>query len=137
MKSNHILLVEDDSDDIELFREALEDGELRQKIEVIMQGDQVIPYLENSKTLPDIIVLDLNVPKTPGKEILSLLKASDSFRDIPVVILTTSNSKNDIEECLEKGAEKFITKPVNTEGFRQMKKSILEIASGKNSRKIN
>jgi CheY-like chemotaxis protein len=129
MKTNHILLVEDDSDDIELFREALNDGGLLRKIDVIMQGDQVIPFLQKSKSLPDVIVLDLNVPKTPGKEILSLLKASDLYRDIPVVILTTSNSKIDMEECLDRGAKKFITKPVNTEGFQRMSKSILEIAS--------
>lgn len=128
MKLYHIVLVEDDPDDIELFKEALKETEIPHEVQVIMQGDMVLDYLKKVKEKPDIIVLDLNVPKTPGKEILGLLKSSPDLKEIPVVILTTSSSKADMEFCMEAGAEKFITKPVNTDGFEQMAKTIFSVA---------
>jgi CheY-like chemotaxis protein len=126
MKICHILLVEDDLDDIELFQEAMRENGPEHKVDVIMQGDRVLPYLEKKGQQPDVIVLDLNLPKMPGKEILKLLKSSPEFARIRVIILTTSNTKMDVEDCLDLGAEKFITKPVNTEGFREMAKTIAD-----------
>jgi len=128
-KSLQILLVEDDPDDVELLKEALKDNRVLYSIDVVMQGDEVIPHLENTDILPEIILLDLNLPKIHGKEILKVLKSGNAFRDIPVVILTTSSTKTDIEYCLGAGAETFITKPTNTEGFDQMVTKIVEIAS--------
>ena len=128
MKLYHIVLVEDDPDDIELFKESLKDTQIPHQVHVIMQGDQVLDHLEKRKEKPDIIVLDLNVPKTPGKEILVLLKSSEVFKEIPVVILTTSSSKADMEFCMKSGAEKFITKPVNSDGFESMARTIFSIA---------
>lgn len=130
-KSLQILLVEDDPDDVELFREALNDNKVSHSIDVIMQGDEVIPHLEQSSSLPEIILLDLNLPKVHGKEILRVLKSGNTYKDIPVVILTTSSTKSDVDYCLMIGAEKFITKPTNTDGFDQLVTSILEIASAR------
>jgi CheY-like chemotaxis protein len=129
MKSYHVVLVEDDPDDIELFKEALKETEIPHDVHVIMQGDIVLDHLVKKEKKPDIIVLDLNIPKRPGKEILGLLKSSAEFKKIPVVILTTSSSRADMEFCLKGGAEKFITKPVNSEGFEIMAKTIFSIAS--------
>src|SRR5580765_9026829 len=96
-KSLQILLVEDDPDDVELFREALDDNRVLHSMHVITQGDEVIPHLEQSAILPEIILLDLNLPKVHGKEILKMLKSGEAFRNIPVVILTTSSIKSDVE----------------------------------------
>jgi CheY-like chemotaxis protein len=127
MDMRHIVLVEDDPDDIELFKEALTDSEIPHHVHVIMQGDQVLPYLGQLNKLPDIMVLDLNVPKTPGKEILRLLKSSSAYNHIPVVILTTSSSKKDMDDCLDGGAKIFITKPVSSEGFEKMATTIFSL----------
>lgn len=131
MKLYQILLVEDDPDDIELFKEALSDNGTPHEVQVIMDGDLVLDHLMERKSLPDLVVLDLNVPKTPGKEILKLLKSTEAYNSIPVIILTTSRSKTDMEECYAAGAEKFITKPVNTEGFDSMAQSIFSLLKNK------
>ena len=132
-KSLQILLIEDDPDDVELFREALNDNHVLHDMHVVMQGDEVIPHLQQSSTLPEVILLDLNLPKIHGKEILKTLKSGDAFKDIPVVILTTSSAKTDIEFCLNAGAEKFITKPTNTEGFDQLVTAVIDIVSSNNA----
>ncbi len=129
MKSHHVLLVEDDPDDIELFQEALRETEIPHFVDVLAEGDRVIPALKAAEKLPDIIVLDLNLPKTPGKDVLKELKSLPTLSTIPVVILTTSNSRNDMEECLRFGAEKFLTKPVNTDGFKEMAEEIFRISN--------
>lgn len=129
MEIPRILLVEDDHDDIELFVEALKETGTPHTVSIIMQGDQVIPSLEIQKLLPDLIVLDLNLPKMPGKEILDSLKSNSRLRHIPVIILTTSRSKQDIEDCLERGAMKFITKPVDSGGFGKMAGTIFTMLS--------
>ena len=130
-KSLQILLIEDDPDDVELFLDALKDNNVLHTIQVVMQGDEVIPHLEQSSVRPEVILLDLNLPKIHGKEILKILKSGDAFRDIPVVILTTSSARTDVEYCMNAGAEKFITKPTNTEGFDQLVTVITEIAMSK------
>jgi len=127
-KSLQILLIEDDPDDVELFREALVDNKVLHAIDVIMQGDEVMPHFQRSSVRPEVILLDLNLPKIHGKEILKMLKSGDATKDIPVVILTTSSARTDVEYCLNAGAEKFVTKPTNTEGFDELVTTVLEVA---------
>jgi CheY-like chemotaxis protein len=127
MKIPNILLVEDDPDDIELFQEALNDTGKLHKVSNVMQGDLVMPSLENENEKPDLIVLDLNLPKLQGKEILASLKKNRAYRNIPVIILTTSSSRQDIDDCLNAGAIQFITKPVDSRGFKQMAESIFSV----------
>ncbi|RAW00282.1 response regulator [Pseudochryseolinea flava] len=127
----NILLIEDDQDDIDLMQDALNDNSVDCSIMVIKQGDKAIPYLESCKKFPDVILLDLNLPKIHGREILDSIKSSHSFKDIPVVILTTSSSKEDIESCLKAGANSFITKPYTVDGFKETVSAIIEVAEGK------
>jgi len=127
-RSLQILLIEDDPDDVELFREALVDNKVLHAIDVIMQGDEVMPHFQRSSVRPEVILLDLNLPKIHGKEILKMLKSGDATKDIPVVILTTSSARTDVEYCLNAGAEKFVTKPTNTEGFDELVTTVLEVA---------
>lgn len=122
-----LLLVEDDPDDVELMRQALDDNNISYGVEVVHHGDQVLRHLEMSKKFPDVIVLDLNLPKLHGKEVLKKLKSSQ-FSTIPVVILTTTSSQTEKENCLKLGAEAFITKPASVAGFNEMVATIVSVA---------
>ncbi len=124
----NILLVEDDPDDVELLLEALHDNGVEFSMEAIKESDKVLSYLEACNNFPDIIVLDLNLPKMHGREVLLSLKAS-RFSHIPVVILTTSSSKEDMEFCLKSGADKFLSKPATVDGFNQTVVAITQIAT--------
>ena len=127
--SLHILLVEDDPDDIELLEAAFEGDHIPVHMDTVMQGDAVVPHLATLERLPDVIVLDLNIPRLHGKEVLQLLKTSPPFQDIPVAILTTSSSTADRDFCQGAGAEVFLTKPSTIEGFRAITRAIQEVAS--------
>src|SRR5688572_18956947 len=124
----NILLVEDDPDDVELMQDALQDNGIAFHMEVVRQGDRVLSFLETCKNFPNIILLDLNLPKMHGREVLSRIKLSKEFKHIPVVILSTSSSKSEREFCLSAGATKFLTKPTTVEGFNKTIQSIMEIA---------
>jgi CheY-like chemotaxis protein len=123
-----ILLVEDDQDDVELMEDALRDNEIDFHMDVVRQGDKVIPYLQACKNFPNVILLDLNLPKMHGREILSRIKLSSEFKHIPVAILTTSSSQAEKEFCLSAGAAHFLTKPSTVEGFNKTIQAILKVA---------
>ncbi len=122
-----ILLIEDDIDDVDLLKDAFLENNVHYQMEVIMEGDKVYSYLQTLKTLPEIIVMDLNLPKTSGKEILHEIKSSPFIR-IPIIVLTTSSSKDDIDYCIRMGISKFITKPATIEGWNTTIISILNVA---------
>lgn len=124
-----ILLIEDDIDDVDLLKDALNEIKVPYHIEVIMEGDKVHSYLENVETLPEIIVMDLNLPKIDGKEILLELKSSFHLLEIPIVVLTTSSSQEDIDYCNRMGIRKFITKPATMEGWNSTIHSIINVAN--------
>ena len=124
----NILLVEDDQDDVELLQDALKDNGIPFTMEIVRQGDKVIPHLSTSKNFPNIILLDLNLPKMHGREVLSRIKLSEDFRHIPVAILTTSSSQAEKEFCLSAGAKHFLTKPSTVEGFNKTIDEIMKIA---------
>lgn len=112
-----ILLIEDDADDIELLEEAFRENKISYDLDVVMEGDKVAPYLNSVDTLPQVIVLDFNLPKLHGREILNILKSSSNFKNVPVVVLTTSAAKEDVEYALNLGAKHFITKPTSLKDF--------------------
>lgn len=125
----NILLVEDDPDDIDLFGYALEDNAVACNLEVIMEGDGVLPYLKSVASQPDVVVLDLNLPKVPGREILQLIKTAPQLRSIPVAVLTTSSAKEDADSCYALGADQFLTKPASQDGFTNTIRAIVELAN--------
>jgi CheY-like chemotaxis protein len=130
----NILLVEDDQDDVELMQDALRDKGIQFSMDVVRQGDKVLPFLALCKNLPNIILLDLNLPKMHGREVLTRIKLSEDFRNIPVAILTTSSSKAEKEFCLSAGASHFLTKPSTVDGFNKTIDLILKI--GKHHQRI-
>jgi CheY-like chemotaxis protein len=124
----HILLIEDDQDDVDLFRYALSANDVPCQLEIIMEGDLVAPYLRNFNQLPDIIVMDLNLPRVHGREVLQQIKNDTDFRDIPLVVLTTSSAQEDQKYCLSMGADSFITKPTTVKGFNTAIVKIADLA---------
>lgn len=121
-----ILLIEDDADDIELLEEAFKINDISYELQVIMEGDKVAPFITQNKNLPQIIVLDFNLPRVHGREILKMIKSSGDFKNIPLIVLTTSAAKEDIEYSLKMGADHFITKPTSIDGFANTVATIVD-----------
>ncbi len=126
MKSIHILLVEDNEGDIFLTTEALEESKIINEISVVKDGQEALDFIFKSehKDLPDLILLDVNLPKRNGHEVLKELKTHPVFRKIPVIMLTTSSSRRDIDQSYENHANCFITKPVEVSDFLEAVNSI-------------
>jgi CheY-like chemotaxis protein len=124
-----IFLIEDDADDIELLEVSLRDNNILYKMDVVMEGDKVQEYLKNCKKLPHIIVMDFNLPRVHGREIMKQIKAHDVFKNIPLIVLTTSTAKEDIEYSYKMGADSFITKPTTIQGFNATVGTIVQLAS--------
>jgi CheY-like chemotaxis protein len=129
MKKIKILLIEDDGDDIELLREAFDMNKIDCHIDVVMEGDKAIPFLEQAHELPDVIVMDLNLPKLHGREILTQIKESNSLATIPLVVLTTSSSQDDIKFSYAMGAKQYLTKPNTIDGFNTTVKTIVSVSA--------
>ncbi len=124
-----ILLVEDSKADVRLTREALKDSKLKINLDVVYDGEEALAFLKKQGKYkdalkPDLILLDLNLPKKEGKEVLREIKIDKDFKRIPVVILTVSKDEEDIMKTYELGANCFITKPVDLEQFIKVVKSI-------------
>lgn len=122
MKAFEILLVEDNEGDIILTTEALEESELVKKINVVKNGKDAIDYVFNTgkfknASRPDLILLDVNLPLKSGYEVLKAIKSDDEKKQIPVIMLTTSSSENDINISYLNHANCYITKPVDLKDF--------------------
>lgn len=125
----HILLVEDNPGDADLTMETLESGKLHVDIAVVMDGEAAISYMlrtppfENAG-IPDLILLDLNLPKMSGQEVLAQLKRHDALCSIPIVILTSSDAERDIVKSYQLGANCYVTKPVGLDAFQTIVRSV-------------
>lgn len=124
-----IFLIEDDADDIELLEVSLKDNKVEYNMDVIMEGDKVQDYLKNCTNLPHIIVMDFNLPRVHGREIIKQIKSNDEFRNIPLIVLTTSTAREDIEYSYRMGANSFITKPTTVQGFNATVGAIVQLAN--------
>lgn len=129
--SVEILMVEDDPADVELTREAFKDSKIHLQFNVVEDGVKAMEYLRrqgaySAAVRPDLILLDLNLPRMDGREVLSEIKKDDSLRLIPVVVLTTSSADADIFKSYGLGANCFVTKPIGLEQFLTVVRSIEE-----------
>ena len=118
----HILVVEDNEGDIFLIKEALEEGKIVNKISVTKDGKEAIDFLEKkekykNEETPDLILLDVNLPKKNGHEVLKYIKTSEDLKQIPVIMLTTSSSDKDVLLSYKNHANCFITKPLDVNNF--------------------
>jgi len=124
-----ILLVEDNEGDARLTREALKGGRLRNTLHHVEDGVEAMAFLRREGPFangprPDLILLDLNLPRMDGREVLAAIKRDDDLRHIPVIILTTSNDDKDVLRAYHLHANCFITKPVDLDRFLEVVRSI-------------
>jgi chemotaxis family two-component system response regulator Rcp1 len=124
-----ILLVEDNAGDIVLFKELLFDGEGSARLAVVRNGEEALEYLRQrgvyaAAPRPSLILLDLNLPKKDGCELLTELKADVSLRRIPVAVLTSSSSDEDVNRVYDAHANCCVTKPMDLERMTEVVKSI-------------
>jgi two-component system, chemotaxis family, response regulator Rcp1 len=124
-----VLLVEDDPGDVMIAQEALKASELTSKLTVVPDGVEAIKYLRREDGYagaprPDLILLDLNLPKKSGHEVLAEVKADPALRKIPVVVLTTSGAAEDVLRSYDLHANVFVTKPVDFDHFTSVIKQI-------------
>jgi CheY-like chemotaxis protein len=124
-----ILLVEDDPGDVLMTREALEDHEVPTSLSVVSNGEDAIAYLRrqgrfSDAVSPDLVLLDLNLPRRNGREVLSDIKGDPELRRIPVVVLTTSDSQEDVHAAYDLHANAYVRKPVDYEQFASAVRSI-------------
>ncbi len=129
IKALEILLVEDDIGDIELTKEALEESKLQINLNVVRDGVEAIAYLRregefSNAIAPDLILLDLNLPRMDGREVLQEMKSDNRLRHIPVVVLTTSDTDEDILSSYNLGANCYVNKPLGLEEFTKIVRSI-------------
>lgn len=131
MKPIHILLVEDSEGDILLITEALEEGKILNRLSVVRDGDIALQFLQQrppyeNQQRPDLILLDINMPKKNGHEVLHFIKNHPQLRRIPVIMLTTSSTEKDIYLSYQEHANCFITKPVEVDDFLRVVSTIEE-----------
>ena len=124
-----VLLVEDSRGDVRLTQEAFRDVDASIPIDVVYDGAEAMDFLQRegahtSAPRPDLILLDLNLPKMDGREVLARIKAAPLLRSIPTVILTTSQDKADIEKSYQLHANCYLIKPVQFDDFEQLVKSV-------------
>jgi two-component system, chemotaxis family, response regulator Rcp1 len=124
-----ILLIEDNPGDIRLTQEAFKDGRITNRLNVVMDGEEALLYLRKSGkyaqvNMPDLILLDLNLPKKDGREVLAEIKADPQLKFIPVIILTTSSAEQDIINTYAHHANCYIMKPVDFNQFMTVIRTI-------------
>ncbi len=124
-----ILLVEDNSGDIRLTQEAFKDGKIINNLSVVEDGEEAMDFLRRNGRFenapkPDIILLDLNMPKKDGRTVLAEIKSDPELKNIPVIVLTTSQAEADILKSYDLHANCYITKPVELDEFFSVIRSI-------------
>jgi CheY-like chemotaxis protein len=126
-----VLLVEDDAGDVLLIREAFEHNKVHNNLEVVSDGVEAIAYLRREgehadAPRPDLVLLDLNLPRKDGREVLAEVKEDPDLRRIPVVVLTTSKAEEDVLRSYDLHANAYVTKPVDFDRFIEVVRQIDE-----------
>jgi len=120
-----ILIVEDSNEDFEATKRAFEKSNLKNPIHRCTEGEEALDYLyqrgkyDDLQHHPGMILLDLNIPGTDGREVLEIVKSDPQLKKIPIAVFTTSNDETDIEFCYQSGANSYIQKPVSIDGLFQ------------------
>lgn len=131
MKPIHVLLVEDNEGDIVLTRDAFNHGRFKFILDVVRNGQDAVNFLSEhgphkGQKLPDLVILDINLPKMNGQEVLNMIKTSERLKMLPVIMFTTSSTDNDINASYKNHANCYITKPFENHEFQDVIHSIEE-----------
>ncbi len=128
-KEIKIVLIEDDVDDVELLQEALTSRNIPFVMNVIKDGSAAMNYCEEtSDFLPDIIVMDFNLPRVHGREVIAKIRCNDKFSNVPILVLSTSSAKEDLAYANEIGADKYLVKPATIEAIQETVDTIVTMA---------
>jgi CheY-like chemotaxis protein len=124
-----VLLVEDDPGDVLMTREAFEDNKVANTLHVVNDGAEALAFLRKEgehagAPTPDLVLLDLNLPRMDGREVLAAVKADDELRQIPIVVLTTSEAEEDVLRSYALHANAYVTKPVDFDRFIEVVRKI-------------
>jgi CheY-like chemotaxis protein len=139
-----VLLVEDDPGDVLLIREAFEDNKVANRLHVVADGVEALEFMRQSgehaeAPRPDLVLLDLNLPRKDGREVLAEVKNDDELRSIPVVVLTTSQAEEDVLRSYDLHANAYVTKPVDFDRFigvvRQIDQFFVSVVKLPNNRR--
>lgn len=122
----HILLIEDDTIEIMKLERTVSKLEVSHKITQAKNGEAALEFLKSDNRLPDIILLDLNMPRMNGIEFLKILKEDDKLRYLPTIILTTSENRVDLLECYKVGVAGYVIKPLKYEDYEHKLKRVFE-----------
>ncbi len=123
------MLVEDNPADVRLTVEALKEGQVRHRMTVARDGIEALEMLYGRSSIgvvprPDLVLLDLNLPRKDGREVLATIKSDPALRSIPVIVLTTSSAEEDIKHCYSLHANSYVSKPVDMDQFINLVKII-------------
>jgi len=119
-----ILLIEDNPGDVELVKIGFQEAKVANEIQVITDGQTAIDFFENDNDMPDVVLLDINLPKIDGFEILKFIRTKSIVPNLPVIILTSSETEFDINKSYASNANSFVSKPVDFDKFSQAIKSL-------------
>lgn len=119
-----ILLIEDNPGDVELVRIGFEEARVANELEVISDGQEGLDFIRRKVNLPDVILLDINLPKVDGFEILKAIRAQEETKEIPVIILTSSEAEQDVLKSYQYAANSYVSKPVDFDKFLDAVKSL-------------
>lgn len=122
----HILLIEDDNIEIMKLQRTVSKLDLKHKITQAKNGEEALDYLNSDDRLPDIILLDLNMPRMSGIEFLEILKKDDTLRYLPTIVLTTSENRADLLECYKIGIAGYVIKPLKYEDYESKLNKVLD-----------
>jgi CheY-like chemotaxis protein len=125
----NVLLVEDDPGDVLITREALSAAKILHNLEVVDNGEAAVSFLRQEGEYvdaprPDLVFLDLNLPRLDGREVLAMVKSDEMLRRIPIVVLTTSNAEEDVLRSYDLHANAYVTKPVDIDAFMNVVRQI-------------
>jgi CheY-like chemotaxis protein len=123
-KKLNVLLIEDNLIEVMKMKRTIQFLELDHILSVVNNGEEGLQVLEDISKLPDLILLDLNMPKVSGIEFLSILKKNDNIKHIPTVILTTSDNQKDLEECYRLGVSGYVLKPLKYNDYVEKIKNV-------------
>lgn len=131
----HLLLIEDDLDDIDLLADTLQSQGVSYTMDMLNDGQTAVDHVRSGSSLPDLVILDFNLPKIHGRDVMLEIKSLPAYKEIPLLVLTTSSAPADIEFARLHGVDKYMTKPSTLEALRAVIDTIVSLATHRKAEK--